>query len=233
MKRLILLPGWGFTACVWQELLAALSHLGAAFEVQHASTLADPPADFTAESVLCGWSLGALVALAAARQRPCAGLVLIAATPRFTQAEDWPHGWPPAALADFRQQLNENPAGLQRRFTALIARGDAQSKALQRCLPALYAQPADRQDRPDADLNAGLEKLVRLDLRPAIEAITVPTLLLHGEHDALIPLSAARWLAERLPAAQLAVFSTCGHAPLLTQPERCATLIDDFLYKQA
>jgi len=228
MKPLVLLPGWGFDARIWQGLLAALPAADGEIDVLHASPTRCPPADLPEACVLCGWSLGALVALDWARQSPgrCAGLVLIAATPRFTQAEDWPYGLPAEALTDFRQSLSDDAPGLQRRFAALIASGDERRKELLLRLPELFAFHATAS----ADLFAGLDLLARLDLRPAVGALDTPTLLLHGEHDALMPLAAARWLAGHLPQARLEVLPGCGHAPLLSRPADCAAALIDLLH---
>jgi class 3 adenylate cyclase len=42
-----------------------------------------------------------------------------------------------------------------------------------------------------------------IDIRPVLPAIRVPTLLLHGTDDRLVPVEAARWMAERIPGARL------------------------------
>ena len=42
-----------------------------------------------------------------------------------------------------------------------------------------------------------------IDVRHVLPAIRVPTLLLHGTDDRLVPVEAARWMAERIPGARL------------------------------
>ena len=42
-----------------------------------------------------------------------------------------------------------------------------------------------------------------IDVRHVLPSIRVPTLVLHGTQDAIVPLDAARWMAERIPGARL------------------------------
>lgn len=46
-------------------------------------------------------------------------------------------------------------------------------------------------------------------------AIAVPTLLVHGTDDAMIPAAHARWLATRIPAAELRLADAQGHVSVL------------------
>src|SRR5437762_11094077 len=44
-----------------------------------------------------------------------------------------------------------------------------------------------------------------IDIRHVLPAVRVPTLVLHGELDTVVPLDAARHVASRIPAARLVV----------------------------
>src|SRR5262249_11674798 len=50
------------------------------------------------------------------------------------------------------------------------------------------------------------------------QAVTCPTLVLHGERDQLIPLRAARAMQRRMPAFELVELPGLGHAPQLEAP---------------
>jgi pimeloyl-ACP methyl ester carboxylesterase len=52
-----------------------------------------------------------------------------------------------------------------------------------------------------------------------IPEITVPSWVLHGAQDRLVPVGAGRQLAERLPNARLEVLEGVGHSPHLERPE--------------
>jgi pimeloyl-ACP methyl ester carboxylesterase len=59
----------------------------------------------------------------------------------------------------------------------------------------------------------------RMDATPFLSRIDVPTLVIHGADDALIPVSEAEALAKAIPDAQLNVMADCGHMPSIEQPQ--------------
>ena len=59
--------------------------------------------------------------------------------------------------------------------------------------------------------------------------VTVPTLVVWGERDRMIPVSEGRWLAGAIPNARLAVIADAGHMPQREQPERFAAAVREFL----
>jgi len=61
--------------------------------------------------------------------------------------------------------------------------------------------------------------------RQSIRTITKPVLLLHGDHDRLVPVSAARAAARAHPSWSLVVLAGAGHVPQLEVPEACAAAI--------
>ncbi len=70
------------------------------------------------------------------------------------------------------------------------------------------------------------------DTASRLTQVQAPTLVLHGEHDALVPVANARHLAARIPDAELAVLPGAGHAYLWEQPERAAELLTDWLLRR-
>ncbi|MBS0513402.1 MAG: alpha/beta fold hydrolase [Proteobacteria bacterium] len=245
-RPLVLLHGWGLTPAVWQPLLDALPKT---LDVHtpalpgHAQATAAAPgiaawteallAQIPHDAVVCGWSLGAMVALDLAARHPShvARLILIGSTPRFvsTTSRDhgdaWPHGLDPAVADDFAARFDHDPAATMQRFVALQALGDARRRAVTTALTAALSDTGAEGARALAD---GLQVLTTTDLRPAIARITRPTLLLHGDGDALMPLAAAQWLAAHLPRARLLPLAGCGHAPFLSQAADCAAAIGRF-----
>lgn len=49
------------------------------------------------------------------------------------------------------------------------------------------------------------------DLSPRLIGISVPTLIIHGEADEIVPVEESRQLAEAIPGAELLVIPSCGH----------------------
>ena len=182
--------------------------------------------------ILCGWSLGGMLALQAAllaKQR-VKGLILIGSTPSFMQREGWPHAQPPALLDTFSDAVTKDATATLQRFVALLNQGDAQARSLGRAM----IRQALAAPLPDTTiLLAGLGWLRDVDLRVRIPGITTPTLLIHGERDPLMPLAAAQWLKDELPQARLEIFPNAAHAPFLADPERFTTLLTDFCHDTA
>jgi triacylglycerol lipase len=62
-------------------------------------------------------------------------------------------------------------------------------------------------------------RIVREALTDAdLKAITIPTLVVWGEHDKLIPIADGRWLASRVRGAQFRIVNGSGHAPMIEKP---------------
>ncbi|MCS7172427.1 MAG: alpha/beta fold hydrolase [Armatimonadetes bacterium] len=59
--------------------------------------------------------------------------------------------------------------------------------------------------------------------------IRIPTLILWGRQDELIPASSAQMFLDRIPHAQLVTLDACGHVPQVEQPEAFARAITEFL----
>ena len=220
MRDLLLIPGWGFDERVWQPVV---EHLASEFRIGF-----DVDA-MPENAIVCGWSLGAMRALELAPRRPDAvsRLVLVGATPRFVQAAHWPEAQPPRLLEDFAAAVAADPLATLRRFAALMNQGDIHARKLTRRMNALFAERI-----PTAEsLAAGLAALRDIDLHASVPAIRQPTLMVHGEHDPLMPLAAGRWLAEHLPNARIEVFEGAAHAPFLSQAERFVALLKRFAHE--
>ena len=182
--------------------------------------------------IVCGWSLGSMLALQAANLSPqrFKKLILIGSTPSFAQRADWPHAKPPALLNAFSDAVAKGPAGTLQRFIVLLNQGDVQARLFGRTL----TQQLMATNLPDtATLLTGLDWLRNVDLRAQIASITLPTLLLHGEHDPLMPLAAAKWLQEELPNAKLEVIAGAAHAAFLNDPTDFAKRIGDYSHAPA
>lgn len=79
--------------------------------------------------------------------------------------------------------------------------------------------------------HARLMAAMRADLRDASRKIEVPALIIHGSSDPLVPMSAARELAELIPGAELVIIRGAGHLPYLTHPDEVNAAVARFLEK--
>jgi pimeloyl-ACP methyl ester carboxylesterase len=65
-------------------------------------------------------------------------------------------------------------------------------------------------------------------LRERLYRITVPTLILWGESDRLVPLAHGKAYLEGIAGAKLVILEKCGHAPPFEKPEETARLLTEF-----
>ena len=71
------------------------------------------------------------------------------------------------------------------------------------------------------------------DTTSRLKDIQAPTLVMHGERDAMAPISNARLLADRIPDAELCIVPGSGHAYLLERPEASRDLLCDWLDRRS
>lgn len=239
---LVLLHGWGMHSGIWSTLLPELVR-------QFRVTCVDlpghgrspPPAgpfglESTADAVAAvaprgaawlGWSLGGQVALAAALAgADIRRLVLVATTPRFVAAPDWPWGMAAATLAGFAASLAEDHRKTVRDFLVLQLRGDRHAAARLGELRRTLEQRAEPE--PDA-LRAGLDILATTDLRNLLDTVRQPALVVAGERDRLTPAGAGRRLAAGLPGGRLLALPGAAHVPFLSHPEAFVAAVTEFL----
>ena len=172
--------------------------------------------------LLVGWSLGGMLAMqiAVAFPQRIAALALISTTPRFKTTENWPHGSSEDQFKGFGEAVTSGSPKALNRFFALMLHGDEISR---RDYNQIAKAAIDREKSVSrSGLEGGLALLEKLDLRQLITKIKQPTLLMHGENDAVIPVQAGIWLAEQFEdkSRETEIFDNCGHAPFLTQPEQ-------------
>lgn len=179
--------------------------------------------NITGPVILCGWSMGA-------SGRPQLSVIRTGSTGLFSSER-------PLALSknrigkmlfrfltghQFRTDVENDMHRTLRHFVSLFNHQDKNARNIVRQLLALPVSPLPV-------LEAGLDYLAGMDLRSQVADIHQKTLLIHGAFDPLMPVEAARWLARTLPDATLHILPDVAHAPFLSQPVQCATLVKEFL----
>jgi pimeloyl-[acyl-carrier protein] methyl ester esterase len=238
---LVLWHGWGMNLRVFDALRGALGqewrtvavdlpghgrspwHEGSA-DLALAQLIDTLPAACT----LLGWSLGAQFALRAAALAPgrVARLVLVGATPRFTQAPDWAPGVPAALLEAMQARLANDYRGTVSDFLELQVRGSRDAAQVTALLRAALLQQGEA--RPEA-LAAGLAWLAGQDLRALLPMIRQPALVLAGAYDRVTPPAAGAALAALLPKARYQAFARAAHAPFLSHPQEFLAVLRGFI----
>ncbi len=121
---------------------------------------------------------------------------------------------------------------MQRRSMLALARtGDFKALLLQAFGALMHLSCKDDPMLRDITMRMGLAVGVdgmarqldaiigRIDSRPTLSAINVPTLVLVGDSDLLTPRDCAEEMVAAIAGSRLAVVPDCGHCSTLEQPE--------------
>jgi pimeloyl-ACP methyl ester carboxylesterase len=74
-----------------------------------------------------------------------------------------------------------------------------------------------------------LQALIAHDSRERLTAIEIPTMIVWGLSDRVIPAAAAASYHRRISHSRLEIFERTGHVPQLERPLRFNTVLQDFL----
>src|SRR5262249_673877 len=75
-----------------------------------------------------------------------------------------------------------------------------------------------------------MTSMVGYAIRHRLEEIDVPTLIVWGRNDRVVPVPAALAYKQRIgDNAELVIFDRCGHLPQLEHPVRFNRIVEDFL----
>ena len=240
--NLTLLHGWGLNGAVWNGVRDTLAerytlHIvdlpGHGLSQGSATTTITAMADAVAGAIpkrshVLGWSLGGLVAQDLARRHDerINKLILVATTPSFLQRNNWPHAVQPAVLADFGARLSNNYAATIKSFLALQV---LNTPNVRDTVNKLQKAILSRGTINLHALTTALEILRTTDLREQVPTLAQPALVIQGDHDALTPEPAARWLAEHMPNACYAMIARAAHAPFMSHRDAFLRELDLFL----
>lgn len=238
--HLVLLHGWGLNAGVWDcisEQLASQFTLHLVDLPGYGRSAGYGAMDLEAmaqcvlrqapdRAIWLGWSLGGLVASQIALTQPerVDALVTVASSPCFSAHEEeaWP-GIKPAVLTGFQQQLSEDFQRTVERFLALQTLGTESARQDARKLKTIVLDAP----MPSVEvLNGGLDILKSVDLRAALEPLSLPFWRLYGRLDGLVPRKVAGLLDARYPHSPSVMFDKAAHAPFISHPDDfCQTLV--------
>ncbi len=224
---IVLITGQLLTDAVWQPLLDAWADRGV--------IVADTRGDDTIEGfaqrlldnappkfVLIGHAMGGFVAFEVMRRAPgrVAKLALISTL----------------ASAD-------GPAQTARRqgYIDLVESGNFDQVVEER-IPILFPEEKRGDERllgiarrmaadtgADTFLAQQRAIMARIDSRPRLGEIAVPTLLIWGERDGITSRAHHDEIAEAIPGARLEVVSGAGHLPTVEAPEVVVSLLTSFI----
>jgi pimeloyl-ACP methyl ester carboxylesterase len=180
---------------------------------------------------LCGHSLGGLVCADVALAWPqyVSRLVLMSSAGLFRVP--LPFQWlartimRPGLLAQF----------LERNATRLVDRLFAESnERTERFKEQSLSRPGEEYVRDLGRVVAALKwDLTSYHLDDHVKRLSMPTLVIWGEKDRLLPLGAVPSWSRRLPQGQLEVIEQCGHMPMIERPAEVVARLLRFLAETA
>jgi pimeloyl-ACP methyl ester carboxylesterase len=166
--------------------------------------------------VLAGESSGAMVVILAALKQPQRfdGLVLV----------DGLYFQPtPENQNAFIQGLRSNYEVTVNKFVdACIPENEPDKNIISR-----WGRQILGRSTPEASIRL-LEIQFGVDLRPEVSRLTLPTLILHGDLDIIVPVASSKWLAENIPNSHLELIKGAGHVPTITHGREVAHEIASF-----
>lgn len=229
-ETLVLIPGLACTSRLFEPQIAALGSERAILVADHsqddsiqaiaARILREAPERFA----IAGLSMGGYIALEVMRQAP----------ERVARL----------ALLDTSARPDTMEASQDRERLIVLAKAGRFEDIHSKLWPRLV-HPGHQTDRNLQDVVLGMMRetgaeayirqqraiMARVDSRPHLPGIEIPTLVLVGEGDVITPPEVAREMAEMIEWASLVIVPESGHLSTLEQPERVTQALSLWLNK--
>lgn len=231
-RPIVLLQGLQFpSGYFWQHNIDALAAghrvvmvdlrgQGLAGKPNHGHTIAQNAADLRhflegrgiADAFLFGVAFGGLVALQYYKDfgpERLRALGLCEMTPRLVSAEGWAHptfgDFPPEAAAGYGDAVRGD-RGVLKGFLAAAFAEPLDPAVMAEMQAQMYLSPTDT-------VATLIDDMVRMDFRNMLTDIALPTQLVYGRGaNPVMPGEVGRWMAERIPGAELVELVGGGHS---------------------
>lgn len=226
---LLLLPGLLCDARLWRDVLPPLAGVAEprVADLTRADSLVGMAADAlalmedTLRFAVAGLSMGGYVALEIMRRAPArvSHLALLDTSARADTPEQTERRRGLLALSRQGQFRGVTP-----RLLPLLIHPGRQGTPLARDVMAM----AERVG-PEAFLRQQTAIMHRVDVRPMLPGIRVPTLIACGAEDALTPPELHDEMAHLIPDVRLVRFAGAGHLPTMEVPEAAGAALREWL----
>lgn len=160
---------------------------------------------------------------AAAHPERVEALVLLGCSPRFGAAPGYEVGLDDATLDLMSELIASSWGQANAPFNQLLMPGDENERM------RVQMARVQRQAIGPSDVPRLVDYYRHIDCLPAVPRVTSPALLVHATDDLVIPLAAARWLADALPDAKLVELPSSNHYLWGQERRQLVNVVLDFL----
>ncbi len=201
--------------------------------------------DITGGIIGIGWSLGAMALLKAQAERPglFSGLILIGAGASFIKRPGFEYGQSKIRLKKMIDGMKDDAFETVEKFYPLnFTPTELEQPEVKEFInryappgPVSCTEPNDK--RPPGcypafnyeEITSALVTLGNIDLREETKKINVPTLIIHGTKDSVLPVEAGTALHGMLTDSKMVCFEASGHAPFITEQTRFNEIVKTFI----
>jgi len=172
---------------------------------------------------LVGHSVAAMMGVLAVATDPSriAKLVLLTPSPCYIDEDDYRGGFSRADIDELLESLESNYLGWSQEMAPVIMGAPER--------PELADELADTFCRTDPECARVFARATFLsDNRADLKRVSVPTLVIESEHDAIAPREVGAFVHRHIDGSDLVTLNTTGHCPHLSAPEATARAIGAF-----
>lgn len=176
------------------------------------------------EVTFVGHSVSAMIGVLAANRAPerFRSLVLVSPSARYINDDPYVGGFEPADIDALLDSLDANYLGWSR-ATAPVIMGNPDRPELEDRLTNSFC-------RVDPQIAGHFARVTfTSDNRDDLAQVSVPTLVLQAQEDAIAPPEVGRYIRDAIPGSRYAELDTTGHVPILSAPDEVASQIRRFL----
>jgi 3-oxoadipate enol-lactonase len=176
------------------------------------------------KAIVCGLSMGGFVALRAAERNPERILGLVLADTKSEPDSDF------SKLGRYRALKSIQEQGAKAYVNDFVRSGLAAGTISDRKDVFQGVKAIAESNRSEGVQAAILALTSRLDTTSGLSQIKVPTLILHGELDSVIPSSEAKLMHQKIEGSQFLIVPNAGHLSNLDNPDFFNERLKQFIF---